>query len=553
MKLKNLFLGSLACLAFAACSNDDDAVVNPGAENGHFVTINIAVPNETRAATEDFETGSDVENAVSGSALFVFFKSDGSFHSAADVTLAWNDGTQDLNPALSRLGKAYVMFDEPTNLPASVIAVLNTDLTSTSSEIANKSLSEIKALVGEYSSTSKFVMTNSVWANSSEVAITNAHLTEKAEKGTAPTETEVNGATPVNIYVERVLAKVKVLKPTSLTVNSTTIEVSETTDGKVYTYKDLELIPAIKGYHLSYTAPESYLIKNITDCAATWDNGTIYNSTTVGYENWSDDSNKRSYWAYSAPTSVWSSSADPAWGHDKYSESVDHTSDAALEFYCLENTLGSNGDNTTATKLVVTAQLTTDGSTSVGNLIKYMGMYYLESDFLKLAAQKLIDAGFDYETSTPGTYSSDWAAYLKTTRTVNEKAWEVIVTTKNDMPAVIRQNKSTSDVAAIQTLLGGMDKAWEWQDGRCYYFIDVNHINSKPAIIRNHIYSLNITAISGLGTPVYNPDTDEDGTPDEDEEEEIIPEKPTPDAFFVAAKLDILKWRIVGQQNVTLE
>lgn len=551
MKAKNLFFGALTCLAFAACSNDDEPVVKPSAQNGHFVTINIAVPNDaTRASETDFETGSETENKVEGEALFVFFKSDGSFHSAEDITLAWSVVTQDINPALSKLGKAYVMFDEPTNLPASVIAVLNTTLTKTSPEITGKSLSEIKALVADYSSTEKFVMTNSVWANSSEVAITNAHLTAKPQKGTAPTEDEVNAATPVNIYVERVLAKVKVLNPTSLTTNSTTIEVSSTTDGVSYTYKEMTLTPVIKGFHLSYTAPESYLVKNITNCASTWDNGDIYKETVPGYEPWSDDNNKRSYWAYSAPQSEWTSGA--AWGHEKYSESKIHTSDAPLEFYCLENTLGAGADNTTATKLVVTAQLTTDGSASVGNLIKYQGMYYLESDFLKLAAQKLIDAGFDFET-TSGIYSSDWVQYLKTTRTSTEEAWEVIVTTKNTMPAVIRKNASASSVDEIKTTLSSMAKAWEWQDGRCYYFIDVNHINSKPAIIRNHIYALNITAVSGLGTPVYNPDIDEDGDPDPEEEEEIIPEKPTPDAFFVAAKLDILKWRIVKQQDVTLE
>ena len=52
--------------------------------------------------------------------------------------------------------------------------------------------------------------------------------------------------------------------------------------------------------------------------------------------------------------------------------------------------------------------------------------------------------------------------------------------------------------------------------------------------MRNHIYDANITKLTGLGTPVYNPD------------EIIYPEKPIDDEeTFIAAQINILSWRIV--------
>jgi hypothetical protein len=59
-------------------------------------------------------------------------------------------------------------------------------------------------------------------------------------------------------------------------------------------------------------------------------------------------------------------------------------------------------------------------------------------------------------------------------------------------------------------------------------------------MVRNHCYDITIDAITGLGTPVYEP------------KKIITPEKPDPqDALNLAAKINILSWSLVNQ-NVSL-
>ena len=73
-----------------------------------------------------------------------------------------------------------------------------------------------------------------------------------------------------------------------------------------------------------------------------------------------------------------------------------------------------------------------------------------------------------------------------------------------------------------------------WKDGYTYYYFDIKHLGNKIGVVRNHIYDANITKLTGLGTPVYNPD------------EIIYPEKPIDDEeTFIAAQINILSWRIV--------
>ena len=78
----------------------------------------------------------------------------------------------------------------------------------------------------------------------------------------------------------------------------------------------------------------------------------------------------------------------------------------------------------------------------------------------------------------------------------------------------------------------------QWTDGKCYYYVNVEHFGSDAysvGIVRNHWYNLTINSIKGLGTPVFNPD------------EEIDPDKPEEENYFVAAEVKILKWKMVSQ------
>ena len=53
-------------------------------------------------------------------------------------------------------------------------------------------------------------------------------------------------------------------------------------------------------------------------------------------------------------------------------------------------------------------------------------------------------------------------------------------------------------------------------------------------VVRNHLYDVNINSVVGLGTPVYDPD------------EKIVPQKPDNDETYIAAKVNVLSWRVAN-------
>lgn len=635
MKLRKLMFGALACLAFAACSDDNDVVnnVNNGADGDadQMVKINIVAPAGTRAPG-GYQEGTDAENAVS-SAVFVFFNN-GKFvqaSHASQIDFTFDKVTEN---SVEKISQAVVILNEPEVLPNQVVAILNGPLTKAELNDKEPDLTTLRNLISDCRKTGEgeFVMSNSVWAEDFAAEITLDNLVKKEntltyensgnDEGENADGSQTNGNNPdeddifqlteeeekalaeaaiVNIYVERVLAKVNVTIDATqddITADDITITgvTGNATDGYTTNTGDKKTIkPVIKGLHLSYCSPASYLLKQYD--ATGWKGAP---------NEWIDATNFRSYWGKSIPAANWKegfsiTETTFAWRHKQYSNVKKAEAKGAnavtYEFYTQENTSAAS-TATTSTKVVITAQLTTDGTASVGDLVKYKGLYYSEEDFLKIAAQKLIDGKFTFKVNASDDPSNDWLAYLKSTRIAEDKAWEIRIVTKSDVKdfAEIAQDGTSATSDNINNyLMTEIGKAWEWQDGRCYYYVDIEHLNEEAAIIRNHVYQLRINSISGMGTPVYDPDKgkddngtpddpsddkdDEDGKPDEDtdkdddpsnpdpeggddpdgkpdpddDEDPIIPEKPTEDAFYVSAKLNILKWAIVPEQKVDIK
>ena len=101
----------------------------------------------------------------------------------------------------------------------------------------------------------------------------------------------------------------------------------------------------------------------------------------------------------------------------------------------------------------------------------------------------------------------------------------------------------------VNDVLANMPGARVWSSGQAYYYTDIKHLNDflgvddtdgKYGIVRNHIYDIAINSVSGLGTPVLDP------------EEVIVPQKPTNDETYLGARINILSWRVV-KQNIDLE
>ena len=84
------------------------------------------------------------------------------------------------------------------------------------------------------------------------------------------------------------------------------------------------------------------------------------------------------------------------------------------------------------------------------------------------------------------------------------------------------------------------------KDGMTYYYTPIRHLAQTKdkwgyyGVVRNHSYRVTIDTMSGFGTPVYNPG------------EIIDPVIPRDTETFLAARINVLSWRVVTS-NVDLD
>lgn len=316
----------------------------------------------------------------------------------------------------------------------------------------------------------------------------------------------------LEVYVERVLARVDAVQAKNMETVGKDVVLNQA--------DKVTLNAKILGYKLYSTSNTSYLIKNIPNqvSAYTW--------------AWNDAPNKRTYWA-TIPAGM---EYDVA---ISYNDIKDLAEDATeYKEYVQENTDAKTETADKATKLLVKAKLqkAVDGGTPVdaGTIIQYKGMYFTEEGFLTLVNSSL--QGYTYVKDN--VTSNDWAPYLKIAKGGTE-AWEVV--------AALDETKEFPGTDAVKTqmksALSNLGTAWCWNEGAAYFYVDIEHFGTGEqaiGIVRNHIYELSISKVSGLGTPVYDPN------------EEIVPKKTDEESSYVAARINILKWKIVNQ-NVTLD
>ena len=74
--------------------------------------------------------------------------------------------------------------------------------------------------------------------------------------------------------------------------------------------------------------------------------------------------------------------------------------------------------------------------------------------------------------------------------------------------------------------------------GMAYYYTTIKHLGEvgklgEYGIVRNHSYQISLNSIKGFGTPVYDPN------------KIIVPTIPSDDKTYLAAKINVLSWRVV--------
>lgn len=582
MKLSNLVWSLFGMVALSACSNNE--VMEPGgdpAQDGakdRYMSVVISNPIGTRAS--DYEEGGVKENAIN-TLRFYFF--DGSGNPVAVSKLTTNIGTTNFVDAIeiTEAGKEMENVEKKYN----AIVVLNTtDLQNqaiskmvavANFEDANLgaeslSLADLQAKVGAYTMTVKdgkghFMMTSSSYADANgqinEAAITAANLRLSKEAAQA---------NPVQVYIERVLAKTRL--GVNITKEGVTTE-TFTENGVEYTAiplkdqdgndikisrKDVageteqQVYVVFTGWNVTGQPNMSYLFKKVFST-------TDWTTDKVDFI-WNNPSYFRSYWAMN-PTNDGSTNAY-ALGYDNYTSINKVVGNDSV--YCMENagdsidgtkrTYNPATARTNRTQAIIAARLyVKDGDTfKKFDLAKWGGLNYTREGALNAMLgtvhtqiyKKVNDETKSIEAAdvvfvpaaSVGQANTDVENSPRYRNCLQLKTGS---TTTFYSDAECTKEMTPEDVNALLKLIPGANI---WKDGRAYYYTDLRHLGANVktglyGVVRNHIYDVKITNVVGLGTPV------------DDETQIIYPQKPENDETYIAAQINVLSWRVVSNDT----
>lgn len=572
MNKKLLLSLFLTTLAIAGCSNDDD-LIDKGKEdqeNGQlrYLAVNIVTPKDPgvrSASNEGFAQGSENEDAAEKATFVLLDEDDKVVSVLSNQPLNPWKGLGNYASSVENVSTAVLVVNAEKSQPTvtGILAILNAPAElniAKEGDNMKTTLAGIKEIAGNYEPSGdkgSFIMTNSVYVDGTDIKIA-ADVTEAQFAKTA----DAAKNNPVDIYVERVVAKITTNAVADITVQGPdkfNRGASVQINGEIGL---TNLTINIKGIQIANSAQRSYLFKNVDGF-----------QTSAPWSEWSDRFNYRSYWANMPTSGV--TYMNHSW--NQISGQGDSNTALALtaphSFYVQENVVptASTANPKQHTSVIVTAQLQNNEEKPF-EFVQIGGVYYKPEGGLEQIAGYLANRHY-YIKGTSGeddnitTYESipaeylEWAAKAPTGAT-DVKGWEGFAQLKSehasetfyqyvDNVAEGESHYQSRIAAQINTALQEKAlRALKWTDGMCYYFVDIEHFGTettgegdatttvqRKGIIRNHVYNLTLNSLEGLGVPVFDP------------EKEIIPENPPKnELFYLAARVNILKWKIVGQE-----
>ena len=493
----------------------------------------------TRAGEDpDFEYGEADERYVENVHFFLF-KSDGS---AFPVTTSGNrnyltfslnsngnqpgeTGNPNEGPNVSDVKDKILVFDNyKGEYPTHIVAVLNWDTKHIQPSYTLDNL--YNSLAGIRNANNHFVMSNSVYADLHDKVIrANALTIDNIGK----TEDEAK-ANPVEIYVERISAKVQVTANGDESGQAATYDTDQTV-GDVPVYAKVLKWELYNEYH------QSIVLKHIYP--ETWGM-----AGQIGFL-WNDPNRFRSYWAASF---VGSFPADNKfdWAHNGL--------EPGRVAYCGENTRQAEKDgegNITSdprTKVIVKAQLVKADGTAM-EVANWYGHNYVGEQAMRTEVASLLAAELFYADGSVyiGIGESDLKLVPanKAPEGTDVKAYEVFFqlsdagAAKEWFTYSNAEGYTSATDEAVNARLAQVEPAMVYKDGMTYYFTEIKHLGlagsaSEFGVVRNHVYKVNISDISGFGTPVYDPEIGF-----------LTPERPMDTNSYVAAEVRILSWKVV--------
>lgn len=551
MKKKFVLLSLLAALVFNGCSSDDPE--NEGNNNHNeygYVAVNIVYPQsvggraggESGTTSSGFEAGTSDENKAETGLFFIFDAAGEPIATPQRKHLESKTGTSS-SPAIEKKYDAVLAIDGATIKPteAYIVCVLNAP-TGMDNRLIGANFNKVTAEIGTYDAhtAGTFIMSNSVYKGSDIGGTAPTYLATKATDNNITTSEEDAISSPVNIYVERVVTKVRATTSASFQNKGATLDVkgketTTNTTGKT-TFKI-----NITGIEVANVAQTAYLFKHIENDTDLW-------------PTWNDMANKRCYWE-TVPTGLeFTNKSYNAIVNESPKETgkafdINYLKNHKFQAYIQPNT------GTPITSILVTAELKEGDKTN--DLIYLRGEYYTVEKAQEALLERLTLEGFYKKTGTsyvklkPDDFKWYWRNKEDDRSLTNLKNYEsVAYVIRNNGITIVQKgegdnNASNASDSDINKLLQSNDyKARYYKEGKCYYFVNIEQTpitgqetTKYYGVVRNHIYDLTLNSIEGPGVPIF------------DTNDIIIPETPTGDTlYYLSASVNVLQWKIVTQE-----
>ena len=521
-------------------TTDSGSPDNKGELERSYISVTLLSDDASTRAGEnnDFEYGEAAERFVENVHFFLF-KGDGSafpvnpsgnknylsFNLGTNGTQPEESGKPNEGPNISDVKDKILVFDNyKGEYPTHIVAVLNWDAKHIQPSYSLDNL--YNTLTSIRNDNSHFVMSNSVYADMQGKPV---YATPLTIYNIGKSEEEAK-ASPVEIYVERISAKVEVVANGEVADKVATYN-TDATVGNIPVYVKVLKWELHNEYH------QSILLKHIYP-----DSWGL--AGDIGFL-WNDPNRFRSYWAASHTSSF------PSDNSFNWNDGLAPNGDVA---YCGENTRQAEADtdgtilSDPRTKVIIKAQLVRENGEPV-EVASWFGHTYVGEEALRSEVATLLSSQLYYADG--GEYRGIGEADLKMVGGnhapvgVDVESYEVFFQLSDEALAKewytysSEGGYSAATNEAINSRLAAVEPALVYKDGMTYYYTEIKHLGksgsaSEYGVIRNHIYKVNISDITGLGTPVFDPDVDVE-----------IPERPSDVKSYVAAEVRILSWKVV--------
>ena len=560
MKIFKLFPLACAALMMSACSSDDASNGgSTGFNDPRYLSVNIVNVGATPSrASEDYVNGTDDENKIS-KVRYYFFNGDGTPYlikapgadgvtgsgtvNWLEATPGYDDTTSDTPSHVEKITNTVLVINGVQSAaPSAIVAVINPETVDPAvlenngsmrlSQLRENAVGSTFYKTDASGNVSDFVMSNSVFANAGSdvcASLVAGHVATSADKA------KLN---PVDLYVERVVAKVTAdVDPNAFeTGNGTNWDASQygtkTAVGKIGAY---DVYAVIDGWGLADEDGKAKVEKSVN---------TAWTDAILGISPWTTYDYRRSFWE----TSVEFNAGTNQPVNHKFNDFKANMKDT---LYTLPNTPDAKITNVydnNVTKFLVAATLKykdEHDNWHLAEICRYNGVMILGVDNLKTQVALTFSK---YYTSTDGsTYTQltkDDITFAEPTTSM--KNYQVTPTLAADPTGtklyyIKESDGSFTQVSkdVVNTAIGA-DKAEIRTEGKAYYYVPIKHLGTtgnlgEYGVVRNHFYKINLTGLTGFGTPVYNPNT------------VIDPTVHSYDNTYLAARIKVLQWRVVKQ------